>query len=51
MGKTIKNIVMTKCDSKYRDSSQAGVHKFVHKRGSIGDFTKEAIIELGLEDE
>lgn len=42
---------MTRCDSQYRDSSQAGVHKFLCKRGSIEDFAKEAIVELGLEDE
>lgn len=42
---------MTKCDSKYRNNSQAGVHKFVYKRWSIEDFAKEAIIELSLEDE
>lgn len=32
---------MTKCDSKHRDSSQAGAHKFVSKKGSIEDFAKE----------
>lgn len=43
----LKNIAMTKCDSKYRNSSKAGIHKFVYRRGSIEDFAKD----LGPEDE